>query len=276
MIQPNLIATDIDGTLVETRGAPLSDFTLGTLQALLDQGAAVTLVTGLNPWVARRYLTQIDHGVRAICLNGIFTLEDGTLHTGEIVGEEVARQAVELILEQGHIPLVFGTDGITRYCIEHRSDPAEVNQLIAERSYQPYEQVGEREELFTVRPTQVSVCERPTRTEPLYRDLAQALGDRAYVVHQPSARAWVEINHPKARKDVALLAMARRLGISEDSVLYFGDSLNDLPVFHRLPYVVAMANARPEVKALAWRTAPHVREDGVARFLRDLLGLDAP
>ncbi len=61
--------------------------------------------------------------------------------------------------------------------------------------------------------------------------------------------------------------MARKLGISPDEVLYFGDSLNDLPVFRAFRHTVAVENARPEVKALAWRTTASNADDGVARFL---------
>jgi hypothetical protein len=274
LVQPRLIATDVDDTLVETQGAPISEFTLRTLRALLDRGFEVTLVTGLNPWVTRRYVRAIGDGIRAVCLNGIFTLEDGHLQPGRFVDEAVARRAVAVTLEERQIPLVYGEDGVTRYMIPEGADRAEFDRLVAEREdFQPYEGVCDASELFNVRPAQLSVCDYPARTLSLYHRLREAVGKVAYVVHQPNVRSWVEVNHPEGRKDVALLAMADRLGIPREQILYFGDSLNDLPVFRELPHAVAVANAHPEVKALAWRMADAAGEDGVARFLRDHLAL---
>ncbi len=271
---PNLrlIATDIDGTLANAQGE-LTPFTLRVLRVLLAEGFPVTLVTGLNPWPARRYVDAIGHGVRAIALNGIFLLEDGEVHEGKFLDPQVVRVAAALMSAQGHTPLVYGADGVTRYWPGPAEGLPYVRDLIATRPYQPYEVVESFEVLFAVRPAQVAVCDTEKRCARLYAALEAAVGDRAYVVFQPGTRAWVEVNHAEARKDVALLALAARLGVAPAEILYFGDSLNDLPVFKVLPHAVAMSNARPEVKSLAWRIAPTNDEDGVARVLMEMFGL---
>ena len=275
MIRPQLIATDIDGTLVETQGLPISEFTIRTLRAVLDRGLSLALVTGLNPWITQQYVKAIGDGVRAVCLNGIFTLEGDDLRPGRFADPDVVRRAVAITLEEGQIPLVYGEDSVTRYWIPTGSDRNEFDRLVAEREgVQPFRAVDDPSELLAVRPAQVSTCDHPDRTLSLYHRLREAVGEEAYVVHQPNVRSWVEVNHPEARKDVALLAMADHLEIPRERILYFGDSLNDLPVFRQLPHPVAMANALPAVKALAWRIAPPAGEDGVARFLREHLALN--
>lgn len=268
------VATDIDGTLVDDR-SELSDVTLRVLRALLHRGVPVVLVTGLNPWPAGRYVKQIGHGVRAICLNGIFLLDDGNVHEGLFVDPEVARAAVEVVVERGYTPVVYGADGGSRY-LPVDGGMGEVTKLITERPYQPYRAVASTDALFAVRPAQVSVCDGDARAAALSPFLEAAFGDRAYVVWVPGQRAWVEVNHREARKDTALLALAARLGVAPDEIVYFGDSLNDLVVFESLRHCVAVDNARPEVKALAWRIAPSNNEDGVARVLAELFGMHAP
>jgi len=266
-----LVSTDIDGTLANDRGE-LTPLTLSVLRQLLDRGVPVVLVTGLNPWPTRRYVEQIGHGVRAITLNGIFLLEDGTTHEGFFVDPAVARAAVAAIVARGYTPLVYGEDGVSRYLpVEGGMD--EVAKLIVERSYQPYQAVDSVDALFAVRPAQVSVCDRDVRVAALQPFLETTFGDRAYVVYAPGPRAWVEVNHPEARKDVALLTLAARLGVAPDEIVYFGDSLNDLVVFRVLRHCVAVDNARPQVKEMAWRIAPANNDDGVARMLAELFGL---
>jgi len=273
-VKLDLVATDIDGTLINDRSA-LSDVTVRVLRQLLDRGVPVVFVTGLNPWPTRRYVEQVGHGIRAITLNGIFLLEDGEVHEGLFVDPAVARAAVEIVVAQGYVPLVYGADGVSRYLpLDGGMD--EVAKLVVERPYQPYQAVDSVDALFAVRPAQVSVCDSDTRVAALHPHLDVAFSDRAYVVRVPGRRAWVEVNHPEARKDVALLALAARLGVAPGEIVYFGDSLNDLVVFRALPHCVAVDNARPQVKKMAWRIAPSNNDDGVARMLVELFGLDVP
>jgi len=272
------VTTDIDGTLVNDR-SELTPLTLNVLRQLLDRGVPVALVTGLNPWPTRRYVEQIGHGVRAIALNGIFLLENGdanetfAVHEGCFVDPAIARAAVESIVAQSYVPIVYGADGVSRYLpVEGGMD--EVTKLVAERAYQPYQAVDSVDALFAVRPAQVSVCDSDARVAALQPSLAAAFSaERAYVVYAPGRRAWVEVNHPEARKDVALLALAARLGVAPDEIVYFGDSLNDLVVFRALRHCVAVDNARPQVKEMAWRIAPSNNDDGVARVLAELFEL---
>ncbi|MBN1260392.1 MAG: HAD family phosphatase [Anaerolineae bacterium] len=272
MTEFRLAASDIDGTLVNDQGA-LSPRTLATLQALLDRGTPVVLVTGLNPWPARRYVETIGHGVRAIALNGTFLLEEGRRRPGRFTPVEVVRTAVSIMVDQGMAPLVFGADMVTRYLPVPQGLNA-VESLIAERSYQPFQEVAKVEELFETPPAQCAACGEDEQARHLFAVLQAAIGERAYLVRQPGfRRSWVEVNHPGARKDLALLALAERLGVSREHIVYFGDSNNDLPVFDVIPHAVAVANACTEIKARAWRVGPANHEDGVARVLETLFEL---
>jgi hydroxymethylpyrimidine pyrophosphatase-like HAD family hydrolase len=273
-----LIASDIDGTLL-TPESTLSPHTLRVLSQLPSRGIAFAFVTGLNPWVTQRLVDTVGPWTHAVCLSGIFTLEGGQRLAGRFIDAQVAREAVVLALDHGYVPLVYGEDHISRYLLGPPSgvnrDPGmrKIRQLIAERPYQPYISVEKAEALFTVRPAQVAICETPERGAALYPLLEAALSHRAYVVHQPGEPTWVEVAHPEARKDRGLLALARRLGLGPEHVLYFGDSLNDVPVFETFPYTVAVGNARPEIKELAWGMTASNVEDGVARFVAEWFGI---
>lgn len=277
MPDSRLVASDIDGTLANSQGE-LAPETVAVLRALLHRGIQVVLVTGLNPWSAQRYLKRIQGNtafasLRAITLNGIFLLEGETLHEGCFTPTDVIHDAVSLLTKEGHVPLVFGEDGVTRY-FPLGPRMATVETLIASRPYQPFEVVSSLEALFSVRPALVSMTGSAEDAGRLYPLLEAAVGDRAYVVYQPGVqRSWVEVNHREARKDIALLALATRLGIATHEILYFGDSLNDLPVFEAVPHAVAVANARPEIKARAWQNTQSNDAAGVAHFLMDFFGI---
>ncbi|HEY88717.1 MAG TPA: HAD hydrolase family protein [Thermoflexia bacterium] len=267
-----LIATDIDGTLANSAGE-LTPYTIRVLRALSARGLTVALVTGLNPWPARRYLEQLGADIRAISLNGIFLLEDGKVHESEFLAQELVRQVAEMAVEAGYVPQVYGADLVVRY-LPAPAGNALMQRLVAERPFQPYVAVESLDALLAVRPAQIAFHETEPRARRLYERLLAEVGDHAYVVFQPGARSWVEVNHAEARKDVALLALARRLDVAPEEIIYFGDNLNDLSVFKAVPHCVAMGNARPEIQALAWQETGTNDEDGVARLLSRLFALE--
>ena len=60
---------------------------------------------------------------------------------------------------------------------------------------------------------------------------------------------WYEVtvSHLKADKGSALGSLCQALNSKWDRVVVFGDDVNDLPLFERADYAIAVANAAPEV-----------------------------
>lgn len=272
MDEIRLIASDIDGTLTDAQGE-IPPFTARVLKTL-SECLSVVVVTGLNPWPAQRHLQRIGPRVSAILQNGVFVWEQG--HTSErlMVDETIARETAALLYARGYVPLVYGADDVTRY-LPHMEGMTMVSPLIARRPYQPYWPVDTLEELFVVPPVQLSVCDTEARVRAIHPLLAGMFGEHAYVVlqPQPGRESWVEVNHPQARKAVALLDFAARRGVTPEQILYCGDSLNDLEVMQQVGYPVAVSNALPEIQALAWRRVGPNTAEGVAHFLNQFFDL---
>ena len=54
-------------------------------------------------------------------------------------------------------------------------------------------------------------------------------------------------------------------------MIAFGDNYNDIDLLQKVGWGVAVANARPEVKAVANEVTLHHKEDGVAETLSRIL-----
>ncbi|WP_148235714.1 HAD family hydrolase [Thermaerobacter marianensis] len=78
----------------------------------------------------------------------------------------------------------------------------------------------------------------------------------------------LEIVRPDATKEAALEDLCRMLGVPRQRVMAIGDGENDLGMIRWAGFGVAMANARPEVRAAARLVIGHHAEEGVARFLQ--------
>jgi len=62
-----------------------------------------------------------------------------------------------------------------------------------------------------------------------------------------------------------------RYGLRDEEVAYIGDDLNDLPVMRRVGLPVAVADARPEVKAVALYITRAKGGEGAVREVLDMI-----
>ncbi len=89
-----------------------------------------------------------------------------------------------------------------------------------------------------------------------------------------SGPGTVELQPSGVTKATGLALAAERLGIGADRALAFGDMPNDVPMFAWAGRGVAMADAHPELKAVADEITLSNEDDGVAVVLERLFPTD--
>lgn len=266
-----MIASDIGGTLADSHGI-ISDHTAATLRRVMDGGLYVTLVSGYNLNVVSRHIAKIgpDDRLFAIVQNGAMILEGGRIIETNFLPVSRARDAVRFFADNGMSPIVFGGPDLdTRLFVQQVSteDPLPGGR--------DCERIADLQAFLKADPVQVSVYAATPRIQELAPQAEALFGDSCYVVLSIGPeKSWLEINHPRARKVMALEKVLARTGVSARETMYFGDNLNDVDVLNAVGYPVVMANGLPEVQKLAWRLAPSNDEDGVARVIEDVLGFN--
>ncbi|NND16043.1 MAG: HAD family hydrolase [Eudoraea sp.] len=86
-----------------------------------------------------------------------------------------------------------------------------------------------------------------------------------------SGQQWVDLSHKEAHKGHALQEVQTRLGISPEETMVFGDYNNDLEMMTQAHFSYAMANAHPNVQAIARYATASNDDFGVERVLERLL-----
>jgi hydroxymethylpyrimidine pyrophosphatase-like HAD family hydrolase len=76
---------------------------------------------------------------------------------------------------------------------------------------------------------------------------------------------YLDITNLAANKGEAVIEIARHFGVPLSRVAVIGDMANDLPMFRRAGYAVAMGNATDEVKGEAAAVTARNTEDGFAQ-----------
>jgi hydroxymethylpyrimidine pyrophosphatase-like HAD family hydrolase len=95
------------------------------------------------------------------------------------------------------------------------------------------------------------------------------------VTHSNPHDSLLEISALGVSKGSTLAIMAKRLGISAQDSVAFGDNPNDISMLAWAGRSYAMADGHPDAKIHAKDVAPAHTDDGVAIILEELLQLPA-
>jgi hypothetical protein len=264
------MATDLDGTLLAEDGT-VSARTLAAVCALERAGTTVVLVTARPPrWVTELAAALPCHRL-VICANGALVYDT----------------ADRRVVRQQTIAPAAGAEVLARlravlpdlaFAAEHAGGFAHEAGYLPRFATEPSALAASAEELVAV-PIAKLLARSPVRLDDVVlarcREALVGLGE----VSVSGPDGLVEVAAPGVTKAVALEALCEDLGIARFETIAFGDMPNDIPMLAWAGWAVAVANAHPEVKAVADEVTSSCGEDGVAQVLERLLaaaGLSAP
>ena len=263
MTRPRLVATDLDGTLLDAEGR-VSDRTRAVLDELDARDVPVVFTTGRPVrWMVDLWDAVGGHGL-AICSNGgiVYDVARRAVRDVSAVPREVGLELAELV--RAAVP---GTS----FAVEHTSGWA--SEVGFPRHPDDNDSVqGEWESIWTDDVVKVLAVHRDLDPEDFWRRVEDAVCDLATTTWS-STFALVEISAAGVTKATTLATVAAEMGIGPDDVVAFGDMPNDLPMLAWAGTSYAMANAHPSVRESADLLAPGNDEDGVAAVLTDLFDL---
>ncbi|MCU0082378.1 Cof-type HAD-IIB family hydrolase [Streptococcus danieliae] len=266
MMDIRLIALDLDGTLL-TSEKKISPRTKAALAAARKQGVKVVLTTG-------RPLKAMDFLLQELDLDGqaeeyAITFNGGLIqrNTGEILAE--ARFSYQEVAElyqlsrELNLPLdviqegtVFNLEGpiVSRY---QSFNPSLDFQLI---SFADLEEQSFYNKC-------ISAHDAAALDGAIQQIPAPFFEKYGIFKSRDQLLEWLPKEADKARGLEKLTAL---LGLSKDQVMAFGDEANDLSMVQWAGYGVAMGNAVPALKDVAWKVLEWTNDqDGVARAVEE-------
>lgn len=262
-MDPRLIATDLDGTLLRSDGT-VSRRSVAALRAVTGAGLETVLVTARPP----RWLDDLAHvvGARgvAICGNGAFRYD---VSGRRVFAERTIERAVVTEIVRDLREQVPGTG----FAAERRTGLAAENMFAAIHDH-PEDLVTTSEiELLEDAAVGKLLARNPHLTDEEFIEVAtEVVGDRAIVAFS-GAGGLAEISAAGVTKAAALADWCAELDISSHEVWAFGDMPNDLPMLTWAGRSFAVANAHESVHAAVTDHCPGNDEDGVAVTLEGLV-----
>lgn len=271
-----LIALDIDGTLLTTRG----EITPRTSQALNQArqlGIQIVLVTGRRFNSARELVLRLELDIPLVSHNGALTKNIETLEVVDFhpLDDKVAREVIHFGRQHGvdmicnDDPHGLGTmviEGISpdnkalhRYLNLYRSSVVEVPDLVS------YVQSP---------PIQLTISGRCDPTDEFEIKLREAMGEQIRIFktrYRSFDLTILDVLSLTASKGESLAAVAARNGIAREEIMAVGDNHNDLTMLRYAGLGVVMANAEDELKQMGFEQTASNEEDGVAQAIEKFI-----
>ena len=261
---PRVVATDLDGTLLRSDGA-VSAYTRAVLRLLGERGVELIAVTARPPrWLEALEGLTGSHGV-FLCCNGAVIYEADSRRV--LRSEPLPRATVLQVVAdlRAYVPgisfSVERLDGGGReptYRLRH--------PLPASAPVRPVE------DLFDVPVVKLLArCEEMPPAQ--FHQRVEAVVAGRVELGYSGAVGLAEMTAPGVTKSSGLAAWCAARGVEPHQVWGFGDMPNDLPMLAWVGRSFAVANAAPEVRAVASDICPANDEDGVAQTLDRAFGL---
>ena len=269
-----LIATDMDGTLLDERG----EVDLPRLERLLDhldqKGIRFVIATGNEIHRMRHLLGPLVKRVTLVVANGARIFEDDQMILGkfwdrELVeavlayfkGREISDQLVVSAVSGG-----FVKEGTVFTEVEKFMQPEVIEALYKRMKFVPELTADLFDQVL-----KMSLVVGLDRLDQVRREVQQAFGDQLMAVS--SGFGSMDLLQAGIHKAWGLAQLMEMWQLNASQVMAFGDSGNDIEMLEMATHSYAVANAEEAVKAVAKHLAPSHQEGGVYQVIEEYLGL---
>lgn len=252
-----LVATDMDGTLLDSKKQKPADF-IPWVKA--HPQIRTVIASGRQYFTLRADFEEIADDLVYIAENGGLVFEKGEiLYSNEMKKEDIYA-CLDLVKDMPLVtPIVCGAKSAY---MKHTT------QEIEDQGHMYYAHLEFTEDLYACVDQDVIV------KIALFVDEFQAesvmpamsvLNERVAPVL--SGASWIDVANASVNKGSAVKAIQEKLGIPREECMAFGDYLNDYHLLLECEESYVMANGHPNLKAIAKHETASNDEDGVMKVL---------
>lgn len=270
-----LFVSDLDGTLLNSK-AEISATTAERINKGIANGLDFTISTARTPATALKIVEKLNLRLPIMLMNGVLVydpLTDKYLQKATI-DETVIMVLLGLIKLKGLSCFLYSIENNEFHAYYDSVESTSLNYFRNERIMKYGKKFTEVEDLSLVAGNGIIYCmlrEPKEKLEGLKRELSVVKGVKTefYPDVYNEDYYMLEIYSEEASKKAALSYL--RAAGHYDSVIGFGDNLNDKSLLEASDYFYAVSNAHPEIQNMAHSVIPSNDEDGVARFIEQMM-----
>lgn len=262
----SLLLSDVDGTLVD-ESKNLTARTIAAVRALHEAGVHFAITSARPPRGLAGIIDDLRLKTPTAGFNGGLYVDGGlNVLRKRTLPPEVAGEAADMIRKHGLDVWVFRDRD---WLVPDANGPHVAHESRTVR-FSPVEVADVSADLEGI-VKMVGVSDDFGRVGEAEGAAQEAFGDRATVARSQSY--YLDVTHADANKGAVVRYLSESLGIPAEEIATIGDHLNDVRMFERSGFSIAMGNASDAVKAKATACTASNRDDGFARAVeRFVLG----
>ena len=239
-----LLVTDVDGTLL-TPDRRIVPSVREAVRAARCCGVRVCLATGRTWSSVQPYAEALDIDPPIILFNGgmVYDFREGRTLLCQALDPEHARTVLDLLQSFPQVqPHLYVDD---RIYVGRMND---LTRTYARKDGVQVEAVGDLMKALAPDPMKILIVGEPEELARV-RDMIRGRAPEIHVVF--SEAHYLEVLPKGASKGSALRVLAQAVGVELQETIAVGDNPNDLEMIQTAGLGVAVANAHPDVKAVA-------------------------
>lgn len=259
-----LLIADVDGTLV-TPAKVLTRSAVAAVRQLDRAGIGFSLVSSRPPRGMAQMVDVLNLRLPFAAFNGGSLLEpDLTLIEAHRLAPAAARAMLDLLAVRGVDAWVYaGGD----WRLRNPNGPKVGLERLA-LGFEPM-RVDSFEDVIDRVDKIVGVLDDPARLARVEAEARRRLDGAAMI--QRSQPYYLDVSHPLANKGEAIAALCRRIGADLGRTAVIGDMFNDVAMFARAGFAIAMGQSPAAVQDSADAVSRSNSEEGFAYAVRRLV-----
>ncbi|MBQ2987649.1 MAG: HAD family hydrolase [Clostridia bacterium] len=269
-MQPRILyISDLDGTLLR-KDQTISPFTAETLGRLTEKGLLFSYATARSYTTASKVTANLPFQIPVIVFNGSFIVDPRTENRlfSAIFTPAETKLILDTLLQYDIFPVVNAfIENRERFSYVSGKETRGILTFLDQRKNDVRRRpLSDAKGLYGGEVFHIACIDEEEKLRPLYERFKNEF---PCVLYRDvySGDTWLEL-HPKgATKASAILTLKKMLNC--DAVVCFGDGKNDISMFRIANECYAVANAEPELKAIATAVIEDHEADGVAKWLAE-------
>ena len=258
----SLVLADVDGTLVTTEKV-LTSRAAEAVKDLQAAGIDFAITSGRPPRGMSMLIEPLAlQGAIAGFNGGVFVNPDLSVIESHALEPATAKQALELILDQGLDAWVYTEQ---EWLIRNRDAPHVARETWTVKF--DAKVVGSFTDGHLAHAVKiVGISDDIELVAASEKVVQNALGEKASAAR--SQPYYLDVTHPLANKGTVVATLSKLLNFPPEQIVTIGDMPNDVLMFRKSGFSIAMGNSSDQVKAQASAVTDSNENEGFANAMR--------
>lgn len=245
-----IVASDIDGTLLQNGYREVSPQLIRQIEALSDRGVLFVAASGRQMANLERLFAPVKDKIAYIAENGALVVYQGKTLCETPIEHELGRRILRDIREKEDCEILLSGRN-TSYLEPKTKEYEEHMKYFVKNNVTVVSDIIDVEEPFL----KISVYEKQGigHSKEYFQ---KRWGNEVTVV--TSGYAWLDMIAAGVNKGTAMKLLLEHLGLHADEAAAFGDNYNDIEMLDAVYYSYAMNSAQPGVAEHCYGTTDRV------------------